>query len=217
MRRRLVAVLGVWALAACGTEPEPRFVTASPPVTVPAEPGAVARGWSDPAGVGQPYGNTVQGLLTFRGNPTRTYYGTGPVPREKPQKQWQFPGTGGLCAKSSDAKGERVWCGTGWTGQPAVFERQGRTWVVFGAYDRAVHFLDAATGERILPDFPTGDIIKGSVTIDPDGFPLVYTGSRDNFYRVIAIDRGKPTELWKLPATAVSPTMWKTTGTAPGS
>jgi outer membrane protein assembly factor BamB len=89
-----------------------------------------------------------------------------------------------------------------------VFERGGRTWVVFGAYDRAIHFLDAATGERILPDFPTGDIIKGSVTIDPDGFPLVYSGSRDNYYRIIAIDRGRPTELWRLSAHAVSPTMW---------
>jgi hypothetical protein len=71
-----------------------------------------------------------------------------------------------------------------------------------------VHFLDANTGQRILPDFPTGDLIKGSVTIDPDGFPLVYTGSRDNYFRVIAIDGDKPVELWKLSAKAVSPTMW---------
>src|SRR4029453_16384563 len=27
-------------------------------------------------------------------------------------------------------------------------------------------------------------------------------------YRVIALDRGVPTELWKLSATAVTPTMW---------
>ena len=37
---------------------------------------------------------------------------------------------------------------------------------------------------------------------------MFYTGSRDNFYRVIAIDRPAPTELWRLAATAVSPTMW---------
>ena len=35
-------------------------------------------------------------------------------------------------------------------------------------------------GEDILPPFETGDIIKGSVSVDPDGLPLVYTGSRDN-------------------------------------
>jgi len=100
------------------------------------------------------------------------------------------------------------WCGTGWTGQPAVVERDGRTWVIFGAYDGAIHFLDAATGRRILPDFKTGDIVKGSVTVDPDGYPLVYTGSRDNAYRVIATDRVVPTELWRLDADAVSPTLW---------
>jgi WD40 repeat protein len=80
--------------------------------------------------------------------------------------------------------------------------------VVFGAYDRAVHFLDADTGERLLPDFPTGDLIKGSVTVDPDGFPLIYVGSRDNNYRVIAIDRDEPTELYRLNARDVSPTLW---------
>ena len=89
-----------------------------------------------------------------------------------------------------------------------MFERDGRTWVVFGAYDRKVHFVDYETGEDILPPFETGDIIKGSVSVDPDGLPLVYTGSRDNKLRVIAIDRPQPTELWALDADDVSPTKW---------
>jgi outer membrane protein assembly factor BamB len=183
--------------------------SASPEGAAPEGGSAAAEaGWSDPRDVGKPYGDKVKGLLTFRGNPTRTYYGEGPVPRAGPKVLWRFPRSGGLCAESTDPKGTRTWCGSGWTGQPAVFERDGRTWVVFGAYDRKIHFLDAQTGERILPDFPTGDIIKGSVTIDPDGYPLVYSGSRDNHYRVIAIDRATPTELWKLSATAVKPTMW---------
>jgi hypothetical protein len=80
--------------------------------------------------------------------------------------------------------------------------------VVFGAYDRALHFVDAATGADILPPFVTGDLIKGTVTIDPDGYPLAYIGSRDNFFRVIAFDRPQPTELWRLDAKAVSPTLW---------
>src|SRR5690606_9147850 len=29
-------------------------------------------GWVNPASIGRPYGDTVEGLLTFRGNPTRT-------------------------------------------------------------------------------------------------------------------------------------------------
>jgi outer membrane protein assembly factor BamB len=79
---------------------------------------------------------------------------------------------------------------------------------VFGAYDRNIHFVDYQTGEDILPPFPTGDIVKGSVTVDPDGFPLVYSGSRDNRLRAIAIDRPTPEELWSLDADAVSPTRW---------
>jgi hypothetical protein len=183
----------------------PSSSTSSSTTTTTAPP---FTGWSDPARVGQPYSTKVNGLLTFRGNLTRTYYGTGPMPRTAPEQQWRFPKSGGMCSESSDQYGTRTWCGSGWTGEPAVFDRAGRTWVVFGAYDRAVHFLDAATGERMLPDFPTGDIIKGSVTIDPDGFPLVYTGSRDNYLRVLSIDGDKPVELWRLSAKAVSPTLW---------
>ena len=162
----------------------------------------------NPASSGHMWSEKVPGLLTFRGNPTRTYYGRGDVPKA-PKVSWFSPEDGGMCSSSS-AKGEtKTWCGMGWTGQPAVFERDGRTWVVYGAYDGAVHFKDGATGEDILPPFQTGDIIKGSVTVDPDGYPIVYSGSRDNYYRAIAIDRpGEAVELWKLSATAVSPTLW---------
>ncbi|HYZ97864.1 MAG TPA: PQQ-binding-like beta-propeller repeat protein [Acidimicrobiales bacterium] len=153
-------------------------------------------------------GFETPGLLTFRGSPTRSYYGDGPMP-QNPEILWSYPGeSGGMCAESSVGSDTRVWCGTGWTGQPSVFERDGRTWVVFGAYDRAIHFVDYETGEDILPPFPTGDIIKGSVTVDPDGLPLVYSGSRDNKLHVIAIDRPEATELWSLDAEAVSPTLW---------
>jgi outer membrane protein assembly factor BamB len=153
-------------------------------------------------------GFEIPGLLTFRGGPTRSYYGEGPVP-ERPEVLWSYPGqSGGMCAESSVGSETKVWCGTGWTGQPSVFERDGRTWVVFGAYDRHIHFVDYETGQDILPPFPTGDIIKGSVSIDGEGLPLVYSGSRDNKLHVIAIDRPQPTELWTLDAQAVSPTMW---------
>ena len=44
---------------------------------------------------------------------------------------------------------------------------------------RALHFVDADTGQDILPPFPTGDLIKGSVSIDPEGYTLVYFGCED--------------------------------------
>ncbi|MFZ4585314.1 MAG: PQQ-binding-like beta-propeller repeat protein [Acidimicrobiia bacterium] len=146
-------------------------------------------------------------LATFRGGPERSGpYGFGPVPKA-PKVAWRFPDRGSMCSPSEEFGKTNVWCGMGWTGQPSVFERNGRTWVVFGAYDRALHFLDATTGERIIGDFPTGDIIKGSVTVDPE-YPIIYSGSRDNFLHVIAIDRPEPVELWKLPADAAGPPKW---------
>ncbi len=179
----------------------------TPPDSTAAAAAAPYEGWVDPASAGRPYyGATIPGLLTFRGNPTRTYSGQGPMPGA-PRPVWRYPGAA-MCSVSEDRGEVSNWCGTGWTGEPAVFERDGRTWLVFGAYDRAVHFVDAATGEDILPPFPTGDLIKGSVTIDPHGFPLVYVGSRDGFFRVLAFDRPQATELWRLSANDVSPTKW---------
>lgn len=163
---------------------------------------------SPPAGFARPWGKAVPGLLTFRGNPTRSYHGRGPVP-STPGVRWDYPDSGPMCSESTVGDETKTWCGTGWTGQPAVFERDGRQWVVFGAYDASVHFIDGTDGTDILAPFQTGDIIKGSVTVDPDGFPLVYTGSRDNYFRILAIDgEGNARELWRLAANDVSPTLW---------
>lgn len=154
-------------------------------------------GWT----VGEPWGST-EGLTMFRGSPTRTFYGSGVLP-SSPAEAWRYPDAP-MC-RSSSAGGEvKVWCGTGWTGQPAVWVRpDGVTEAVFGAYDGAVHFVDAATGEALRTPFQTGDIIKGSVTIDPDGFPLLYFGSRDNKLRIVALDRSDPELIWSLDASAV--------------
>src|SRR3546814_12748773 len=86
-----------------------------------------------------------------------------------------------MCRSSLNLGETKVWCGMGWTGQPTIVEREDRTWAIFGGYDGHIHFMDASTGERILPDVVTDDIIKGPPTIDPDGFPPVYSGSRDNY------------------------------------
>lgn len=148
----------------------------------------------------------VAGLLQFRGNASRTYHGAGPVP-SNPEILWRFPDRP-MCAESRVGNETRTWCGTGWTGQPVVWERpDGVCEVIFGAFDRAVHFLDADTGRRTRPDFVTGDIIKGSVTLDPDGDPLLYFGSRDNRLRILSLDGRRPRQLWSLPADFV-PGMW---------
>jgi outer membrane protein assembly factor BamB len=211
----LVGVTGGlgWALVSAGpaeeaAEPVAEAATVSPsPTPSPDPPQALPATTPTPEPDPEPEPTpAVQGLLTFRGNATRSYYGEGPVPTD-PEVAWRYPERA-MCAESVDGGEARIWCGTGWTGQPVVFERDRTTWVVFGAYDRNVHFLDAHTGEQILPPFGTGDLVKGSATMDPDGFPLVYIGSRDGYYRVLAIDGDEARELWALWAHDVSPTMW---------
>jgi outer membrane protein assembly factor BamB len=219
-RRRLIALVAVCLLLGAAAFAVQRVT--SDDGEAADEPGDSGAGGADESPESTEAGSTtsapeeaaplsgfeIPGLLTFRGGPSRSYYGEGPAPT-RPEVLWSYPGqSGGMCAESSVGSETKVWCGTGWTGQPSVFERDGRTWVVFGAYDRNVHFVDYETGQDILPPFPTGDIIKGSVSIDGEGLPLVYSGSRDNKLHVIAIDRPQPTELWTLDAQAVSPTMW---------
>lgn len=164
--------------------------------------------WVDGDSSGKPWSalGAIDGLLTFRGNPTRTFYGRGPVPVE-PTVEWTFD-IG--CSVSPVAGVAKTWCGSGWTGQPAVFPSAttGEWQVAFGAYNRAVNFLDPETGKEALDPYFTSDIIKGSVTVDPDGFPLLYTGSRDNRFHVVALDGETPTALWTLAADAVQPTLW---------
>src|SRR6266540_2355486 len=148
----------------------------------------------------------VPGLTTFRGNLTRTYYGEGPVPRH-PVVKWRYPRNGGMCARSSDEHGTETWCGVGWTGQPNVI-RHGKGSILelrFGAYDDHYHFLNARRGEPIRSDLVTGDLAKGSATSDPDGYPLYYAGSRDNDFRIVALDRRHPTVLWSMNAYRTVP------------
>jgi outer membrane protein assembly factor BamB len=181
-----MVAFGVVALVALAIAPAP----ARP--TVGAGPGPAAQINTDP------------GLTTFRGNATRSYYGEGPVPSD-PVIRWTYPSDGSkMCSQSAEGgAGSPVkeWCGTGWTGQPNVVAmRDGTMTVREGAYDGHYHFLDAGTGEPVMPDLVTDDLAKGSATSDPDGYPLYYAGSRDNQFRVVAMDRAEPDVLWKIDA-----------------
>ncbi|MDP3983492.1 MAG: hypothetical protein Q8Q52_00605, partial [Acidimicrobiia bacterium] len=132
-------------VAPTSTSPTTTFLSTT---TLPERAAGTVPGWT----VGRPWGTTV-GLTMFRGNPTRTYYGQGPLP-ENPRVLWSYPSEGGMCGSSSVGGVSNVWCGTGWTGQPVVWERSdGVTEVIFGAYDKAVHFLDATNGEETRPEF----------------------------------------------------------------
>jgi outer membrane protein assembly factor BamB len=176
---------------------EPTSTTTTTPTTTTVS-GPPLHEWVDGRSVGAPWGE-VEGLLMFRGNPTNTWYGTGPIP-ETPEILWRYPEQP-MCSESTDYGVTTVWCGNGWTGQPVLWERpDGVTEMIFGAYDRRLHFVDAELGRPTRAPLLTGDIIKGTPTIDPDGFPLVYFGSRDNKIRILALDRGEVVELWSYTA-----------------
>ena len=182
--------------------PKPATTTTTTPpatmTTLPLRDPDTVPGWT----VGEAWGS-VDGLTMFRGSPTRTFYGTGPL-SPLPVEVWRYPDSQ-MCSKSSAGGESKVWCGMGWTGQPAVYRRDdGKTELIFGAYDRAVHFVDGETGQDLRTKFATGDIIKGSVSLDPDGYPLIYFGSRDNQLRIVALDRDQPEQLWSLDANAVN-------------
>jgi len=182
-----------------GSDPPRAEAVPGPMVTRP-EPVALVAPWAVPGDGSRLHGRrfgAVDGLLVFRGNPTRTFYGEGPVPRE-PAVLWRYPDER-MCSIEGDLDdGGRRWCGIGWTGQPLVRVDVGRTEVIVGGYDGALHFVDARTGRASRTPFVTGAMVKGTEGLDSDGFPLVYSGSRDGFLRVIALDREEPTELWRL-------------------
>jgi outer membrane protein assembly factor BamB len=155
-----------------------------------------------------PINTAFPGLTTFRGNASRSYYGEGPMPSD-PGVLWRYPQSGGLCSESTNEGVTKVWCGTGWTGQPNVVQHEdGSVEVRFGAYDGHYHFLDGETGSPIRDDLVTGDLAKGSATSDPDGFPLYYAGSRDNHLRVVALDRPQPEVLWSIGADSAPNPVW---------
>jgi outer membrane protein assembly factor BamB len=201
------ALIGVGSDAALPGEPEADAAPPAPaegPVQTPEDevpetappPPRDPHPLVDRTSVGQPWG---EGITTFRGNPTRTWYGRGPVP-DAPEVAWRYPDQP-MCTIEETSDGERRWCGTGWTGQPLVrVLDDGRAEVIVGAYDGAVHFVDGDSGAATRPPFRTGHMVKGTETLDPDGYPLLYTGSRDGHLRIVALDREVPTELWALGA-----------------
>ena len=182
-------------------EPSPRAeLPGDPRLPSPIVPSDSPSTKPSPAVVGapgQPINPDFPGLTTLRGNWQRNFFGIGPVPLH-PKVAWK---SGPWCGRSNDLGVVSTWCGTGWNGQPNVIpQRDGSTEVRVGGYDFDYHFLDGKTGRPTHPPLRTGDLAKGSATSDPDGCPLYYAGSRDNQFRIIALDRRKPVVLWSMTA-----------------
>ncbi|RUS47147.1 PQQ-binding-like beta-propeller repeat protein [Cohnella sp. AR92] len=126
----------------------------------------------------------VEGVLTFRGSADRSApsFGTADMKTFVPRQVWK------LTTRSSSWGG-----GAGWTGQPAIVRWQpevlkamnvkdkfksktGFTEVIYASLDGYVYFLDLETGEQTRNPLKIGNPIKGSVSVDSRGYPLLYVG-----------------------------------------
>ncbi|WP_224249453.1 outer membrane protein assembly factor BamB family protein [Hyalangium gracile] len=126
------------------------------------------------------------GVFTFRGGATRTggAWGICPMRERKLELAWT----------ANTTKGRPPWRGgAGWTGEPVIIQwpdvmrhsmvRLGRrrfdkglVEVIQGSLDGSVYFLDLKTGRPTRPPIVTGNPIKGSVSLDPRGYPLLFVG-----------------------------------------
>lgn len=152
--------------------------------------------------------NQVEGVTTFRGNNYRdgAFYGSLNVEEKKLSKVW-----------TKTIGQTDNWTGVGWNGQPAIIkwdskvknnmnlydefkQKENFTEVIYGALDSHIHFYDLETGANSRPSIKVPSSIKGSVTIDPRGYPLLYVGQGINAvsgdsveygYRIFSLITGK--------------------------
>ncbi len=125
----------------------------------------------------------AKGVLTFRGNNYRNggAYGSADINQGELGIIWSF-----------DVGVIDNWPGTGWTGQPSIIEWpvktvelmnvypqfKGKTLreVIYAAMDGFIYFCELETGIWTRPPIEIGFPTKGSVTVDPRGYPIFYTG-----------------------------------------
>jgi outer membrane protein assembly factor BamB len=126
----------------------------------------------------------VEGVLTFRGNNMRdsASYGVANINEKKLERQWSF-------RTSSSTWGG----GAGWTGQPSLIKWPASVKkfmnledkykkddnfieVVYASLDGHIYFFDIESGIETRPSINIKNPIKGSVSVDPRGYPLLYVG-----------------------------------------
>lgn len=155
----------------------------------------------------------VEGVLTFRGNHLRNSpaYGTITPNPTQMDKLWEFQ------TSSSPKWGG----GAGWTGQPSIakwgddvremmnihdeFKKDSNfVEVIYASLDGHIYFLDLLTGKPTRNSIDTENPIKGSVSIDPRGYPLLYvgqgipeTGNENMGFRIYSLINGEMLHMTK--------------------
>ena len=161
----------------------------------------------------QPWPARVEGLLTFRGNPTRSFYGTGPVPTADPEVAYRFPARAGCAASRPTSAPPR--CGAAWAGpasrrcssarRPTAPAGRGRCSAPTTAPCTSSTPTPASASS---PTSPPATSSRAPSPSTPTGSRSSTPASRDNDYRVISIEGAEPVELWRMNADDFSPVLW---------
>lgn len=128
--------------------------------------------------------SALEGVTCFRGNNFRdsASYGSADIKLGKLKKVWS--------AKNGYID---MWTGTGWNGQPAIVKwspevkdimniypdkkkKENLKEVIYATLDGKIYFFDLDDGKPTRPAINVGSPHKGSVVIDPRGYPLLYAG-----------------------------------------
>ncbi|MFZ5967309.1 MAG: PQQ-binding-like beta-propeller repeat protein [Bacillota bacterium] len=146
----------------------------------------------------------MEGVLSFRGNNFRdtASYGIADVQEKKLEILWAFK------------TGSRSWGGgAGWTGQPSIIkwpeeirkimniqdefkEKENFVEVVSPSLDGKIYFFALESGKQTRDPIDIKNPIKGSVALDPRGYPILYVGqgipeTGEIGYRIFSLIDGK--------------------------
>ena len=171
-----------------GTEPERLLVS----FDIMAG-GAIVESYISPARIDFAHGGSyslIEGVTAFRGNNYRDApsYGVANIHEQKFGAKWTR-NTGSLTAPDGT-----TWTGHGWTGQPLIVKWPMETreimnmhsWaksqdelveVIYAAMDGNVYFAELETGKATRDRLNIGYTFKGSGSVDPRGYPLLYVGA----------------------------------------
>lgn len=132
--------------------------------------------------------SSLDGVTTFRGDNYRSSatFGTADILNKILTKKWN--------AKTGSLNG---WAGSGWTGQPLIVRWDDQTKSIMNLYDAKkaktdlveviyatldgnIYFYDLEDGSYTRDPLWIGMNFRGSGSLDPRGYPLLYVGSGDS-------------------------------------
>ncbi len=173
--------------------------------------------------------SVLQGITTYRGNnyrDTASSYGTANITNGK-LKLLQIKKTTSSIGK---------WSGSACTGQPLIVmwpdktrekmtslysdfkSKQGFTEVIMPSVDGRIYFMELSTGAKTRDPIKIGAPTKGTASLDPRGYPIIYVGQglnsagsmtacNDMYVRAYSLIDGKL--LYKFGATTRDPKAYR--------